>query len=73
MNSNTFGTLYCLTTFGESHAPDIGDVIDGCRAGLLLSFNKIEDELTERKSGQKCDILFYLLIYYRKKYYFCKG
>ncbi len=52
MNSNTFGTAFCLTTFGESHGPAIGGVIDGCPAGVLLDKSLIENELSRRKSGQ---------------------
>ena len=52
MNSNTFGTAYCLTTFGESHGPAIGGVIDGCPAGILLDKSLIEKELSRRKPGQ---------------------
>ena len=52
MNSNTFGTAYCLTTFGESHGPAIGGVIDGCPAGILLNKALIEKELSRRKPGQ---------------------
>ena len=52
MNSNTFGTAYCLTTFGESHGPAIGGVIDGCPAGVLLDKSLIENELARRKPGQ---------------------
>ena len=52
MNSNTFGTAYCLTTFGESHGSAIGGVIDGCPAGILLDKALIEKELSRRKPGQ---------------------
>ena len=52
MNSNTFGTAFCLTTFGESHGPAIGGVIDGCPAGILLDKSLIENELSRRKPGQ---------------------
>ncbi len=52
MNSNTFGTAFCLTTFGESHGAAIGGVIDGCPAGILLDKALIEKELSRRKSGQ---------------------
>ena len=52
MNSNTFGTAFCLTTFGESHGPAIGGVIDGCPAGILLDKALIEKELSRRKPGQ---------------------
>ena len=52
MNSNTFGTAYCLTTFGESHGAAIGGVIDGCPAGILFDKSLIEKELSRRKPGQ---------------------
>jgi chorismate synthase len=52
MNSNSFGTAFCLTTFGESHGPAIGGVIDGCPADILLDKSLIENELSRRKSGQ---------------------
>lgn len=52
MNSNTFGTAFCLTTFGESHGAAIGGVIDGCPAGILLDKSLIENELERRKSGK---------------------
>ena len=52
MNSNTFGTAFCLTTFGESHGPAIGGVIDGCPAGVMLDKSLIENELSRRKPGQ---------------------
>ena len=52
MNSNTFGTAFCLTTFGESHGPAIGGVIDGCPADILLDKSLIENELARRRPGQ---------------------
>ena len=52
MNSNTIGTAFCLTTFGESHGAAIGGVIDGCPAGILLDKSLIENELERRKSGK---------------------
>ena len=52
MNSNTFGTAYCLTTFGESHGPAIGGVIDGCPAGVILDKSLINNDLSRRKPGQ---------------------
>ena len=51
MNSNTLGTAYSLTTFGESHGLAIGGVIDGCPAGILLDKSLIESELAKRKPG----------------------
>ena len=51
MGTNTFGTNFCLTTFGESHGEAIGGVIDGCPAGLHIDFNMIEEELRRRKTS----------------------
>lgn len=50
--SNSLGNIYKLTTFGESHGPAIGGVIDGCPAGVSLDFNAIQHELDRRKPGQ---------------------
>lgn len=52
MAGNSFGKLFKLTTFGESHGPAIGGVIDGCPAGLELDFEAIQEELNRRKPGQ---------------------
>jgi len=49
---NTFGTLFRITTFGESHGPAIGVVIDGCPAGLEIDETFIQSELNRRKPGQ---------------------
>lgn len=51
MSGNTFGTLFTVTTFGESHGPAIGCVIDGCPPGLVLSAADIQPELDRRKPG----------------------
>ena len=51
MSGNTFGTLFTVTTFGESHGPAIGCVIDGCPPGLDLSEADIQPELDRRKPG----------------------
>jgi len=50
--SNSFGKLFTITTFGESHGEAIGGVIDGCPAGIELNFNAIQKELDRRKPGQ---------------------
>lgn len=50
--SNTFGNLFRVTTFGESHGPGLGVVIDGCPAGLKISIDDIQLELNRRKPGQ---------------------
>ncbi|AWX46206.1 Chorismate synthase [Flagellimonas maritima] len=52
MAGNTFGQLFKLTSFGESHGKAIGGVIDGCPAGILLDLEKIQSELERRKPGQ---------------------
>ena len=49
---NTFGKLYRLTTFGESHGPMIGGVIDGCPAGLKIDLAAVQLEMDRRKPGQ---------------------
>ncbi len=46
------GKIFRLTTFGESHGPAIGGIIDGCPAGLELDFDAIQNELERRKPGQ---------------------
>jgi len=52
MAGNSFGKLFQLTTFGESHGPAIGGVIDGCPAGITLDLEAIQNELNRRKPGQ---------------------
>lgn len=51
MSGNTLGTLFTVTTFGESHGPAIGCVIDGCPPGMTLSEADIQPELDRRKPG----------------------
>ncbi len=51
MSGNTFGTLYCVTSFGESHGPALGGVVDGCPPGLELSAEDLQKELNRRKPG----------------------
>jgi chorismate synthase len=52
MAGNTFGTIFKLTTFGESHGQAIGGVIDGCPSGITLDFEAVQKELDRRKPGQ---------------------
>lgn len=52
MAGNSFGTAFRITTWGESHGPSIGVVIDGCPAGLNLSDELIQVELDRRRPGQ---------------------
>jgi hypothetical protein len=51
MSGNSFGTLYCVTSFGESHGPAYGGVIDGCPPGLELCEADLQKELDRRKPG----------------------
>lgn len=52
MAGNTFGRIFRLTTFGESHGEAIGGVIDGCPAGITLDMEAIQNELNRRRPGQ---------------------
>ena len=52
MNANTFGQLFSLTTFGESHGPGLGGIVDGCPPGIPLDEAMIQAELDRRKPGQ---------------------
>jgi chorismate synthase len=52
MAGNTYGTLFRLTTFGESHGHALGGVIDGCPPGILLDLEFVQKELARRKPGQ---------------------
>ena len=51
MAGNTFGHIFTLTSFGESHGPAIGCVVDGCPPGLSLSAEDIQKDLDRRKPG----------------------
>jgi len=51
MSGNTFGLLYCVTSFGESHGPAYGGVVDGCPPGMELKAEDIQRELDRRKPG----------------------
>ncbi len=51
MSGNTLGTLYRVTSFGESHGPAIGCVVDGCPPGLSLAADDIQRDLDRRKPG----------------------
>ncbi len=52
MAGNSFGNLFKLSTFGESHGEAIGGVIDGCPSGIELDFDAIQLEMERRKPGQ---------------------
>jgi len=52
MAGNSFGKLFTLTTFGESHGDAIGGIIDGCPSGIVLDMEAINIEMNRRKPGQ---------------------
>ncbi len=52
MAGNSFGNIFKLTTFGESHGPAIGGVIEGCPPGIMLDMEAIQGEMNRRKPGQ---------------------
>ncbi|MES2748380.1 MAG: chorismate synthase [Bacteroidota bacterium] len=52
MAGNSYGTLFKLTTFGESHGAALGGIIDGCPPGITLDFDAIQFEMQRRKPGQ---------------------
>ena len=52
MSGNTFGKLFCVTTFGESHGPVIGCVVDGCPPHLELDESDIQPDLERRRPGK---------------------
>lgn len=52
MSGNTFGKLFTVTTFGESHGAAIGAIVDGCPPGLALSEEDLQGDLDRRKPGQ---------------------
>lgn len=52
MAGNTFGKIFTVTTYGESHGPALGGVIDGCPAGIPINLETIQADLNRRKPGQ---------------------
>ncbi|MDR3248035.1 MAG: chorismate synthase, partial [Treponema sp.] len=51
MAGNSFGTLFTVTTFGESHGPALGCIVDGCPAGVPLPVELLRTELARRRPG----------------------
>ena len=51
MSGNTLGKLFCVTSFGESHGPAIGCIVDGCPPGVALSEDDLQHDLDRRKPG----------------------
>ncbi|MBT4917202.1 chorismate synthase [Candidatus Peregrinibacteria bacterium] len=56
MSGNTFGTRFKITTWGESHGPAIGVVVDGCLAGLKLDISDIQKEVDRRKPAKNSKV-----------------
>ena len=52
MAMNTFGRIFRITSFGESHGKAIGGIIDGIPAGFKININEIQSELNRRRPGQ---------------------
>jgi len=52
MSGNTFGVLFSVSTFGESHGPAIGAIVDGCPPGIDLSERDLQPDLDRRRPGQ---------------------
>ena len=52
MAGNSFGTLFKVTTFGESHGEALGGIIDGCPPNIEIDFEAIQLEMQRRKPGQ---------------------
>ena len=52
MSGNTFGSLFTVTTFGESHGPALGAIVDGCPPGLALSEADLQHDLERRRPGK---------------------
>ena len=52
MSGNTFGKIFRLTTYGESHGPGLGGIVDGCPAGVPLDEALIQAELDKRRPGR---------------------
>ena len=51
MSGNTYGRLFTVTTFGESHGPALGCIVDGCPPGLPLTEDDIQRDVERRRSG----------------------
>ena len=52
MSFNTFGKIFRFTTWGESHGPSIGCVIDGCPPNIAISEKDIQKDMDKRRPGQ---------------------
>ena len=52
MSGNIFGKHFTITTFGESHGPGLGVIIDGCPAGITIDESLIQEDMVRRRPGQ---------------------
>jgi chorismate synthase len=52
MAGNSYGTLFRITTFGESHGEALGGIIDGCPPGIIIDLEAVQLEMSRRKPGQ---------------------
>ena len=52
MAGSSFGTIFKLSSFGESHGVALGGVIDGCPPGIMIDLQKVQNDLNRRKPGQ---------------------
>ena len=52
IDSSSFGKIFKITTFGESHGPALGVIVDGCPSGLELDLDFMRSEMDRRKPGQ---------------------
>ena len=52
MAGSSFGTLFRVTTFGESHGPAVGCIVDGCPAGIPFDLALVQHDLDRRRPGQ---------------------
>ena len=77
MAGNTFGKIFTLTTFGESHGTALGCILDGCPPGLEISESDIQKELDKRKPGsskyttQRKDV-YWGTLHYNKNFQYSK-
>ena len=68
MSGNTFGKLFTVTTFGESHGPALGAIVDGCPPGIAISEEDLQGDLDRRRPGssrhttQRKSLYYYCLI-----------
>src|ERR1700692_4995603 len=51
MSGNTISRLFCVTTFGESHGPALGCIVDGCPPGLALQASDLQRDVDRRRTG----------------------